>query len=311
MFRNMSKLDSPSYAGRFAPSPTGPLHFGSLIAALASYLDARHRHGRWLVRIEDVDTTRCKAQWASDILRTLEAFGLHWDGAIIYQSHETARYEEAIAKLRAAGMLYACTCSRREIGDSGIAGIDGPVYPGACRNLDHAEEDAALRVRTRDATVRFTDRVQGGISQRIASGVGDFVVRRRDGLHAYQLAVVVDDALQGVTDIVRGADLLDSTPRQIYLQHLLGLATPRYLHFPVAVDAAGQKLSKLSLAPDVYSAGARSALLLAALRHLGQDVAGVVETRSIPALLTAAAENWQPALIPRLRSIVAEGVSSA
>ena len=237
------------YIGRFAPSPTGALHFGSLIAALASWLDARRAGGRWLVRMEDLDTARVMPGAADAILRQLEAFGLEWDGAVVYQSARLDLYMRAIESLKAH--CYACACTRKELEDSALA-IDGSrIYPGTCRAGPAPGKAArAVRVRTNDEPVRFADRVQGVVSQSLERDIGDFVVRRADGLFAYQLAVVVDDAAQGVTDVVRGADLLDSTTRQIHLQRLLGYATPRYLHLPVATNVKGEKLSKQTQAAD-------------------------------------------------------------
>ncbi|HSN19634.1 MAG TPA: tRNA glutamyl-Q(34) synthetase GluQRS, partial [Usitatibacter sp.] len=259
-----------SYHGRFAPSPTGPLHFGSLVAALASWLDARAAAGRWSVRIEDVDSPRSVPGAGDAILRALEACGLEWDGEVARQSARTALYEEALERLRRAGAVYRCRCTRREIADSAIRGIEGAVYPGTCRGLSLAPDArCAERFRVPAGVVGFDDRVQGPVAQDVARDVGDFVLKRRDGLHAYQLAVVVDDAQQGVTDVVRGADLLASTPRQILLQRALGFATPRYLHFPVAVDARGEKLSKQNLAPALEGRAA-AARLPAALAFLGQ-----------------------------------------
>ncbi|MES2353943.1 MAG: tRNA glutamyl-Q(34) synthetase GluQRS [Pseudomonadota bacterium] len=233
------------YRGRFAPSPTGPLHFGSLVAAVGSYLEARCNNGKWLVRIEDIDGPRCKPEWADDILRTLEAFGFEWDGDPAYQSQRLSLYQDAIANLTLNDYIYPCGCSRKEIADSSMQGVEGAVYPGTCRNgLAPNRSPRALRVRTNSEVVSFTDTVRGEIQQNVETMIGDFVVRRADELVAYQLAVVVDDAEQGVTHVVRGADLLLSTPRQIHLQKLLRLPTPHYAHLPVAVNAAGEKLSK-------------------------------------------------------------------
>ncbi len=288
--------------GRFAPSPTGPLHLGSLVAAVASWLDARHARGAWLVRIEDVDETRTVPGAADDILRTLEAFGLHWDGVVVWQSRRKALYEEALEQLRAAGLAYRCRCSRKEIADSGLRGIEGAVYPGTCRNL--ALDSGAERFRVAEETVEIDDRVQGRIAQQVARDVGDFVLKRRDGLHAYQLAVVVDDADQGITDVVRGADLLQSTPRQVLLQRALGYPTPRYLHFPIAADAAGEKLSKQTLASAVDARGAAQ-LLADALAFLGQ----VPASSRIPAeMLAESAARWSVQRIPRQLSKRAPGV---
>jgi glutamyl-Q tRNA(Asp) synthetase len=287
-----------SYRGRFAPSPTGPLHFGSLVAAVASYLDAKAAGGEWHLRIEDVDTPRTAAGAETAILRTLEALGFAWDGPIVRQSERVARYEEALATLRERGLVYRCCCSRREIADSGIAGLDGVVYPGTCRHTHVPPEmQGAERFIVDDTPVAIHDRVQGLLIQRLASAVGDFVVKRRDGLFAYQLAVVVDDADLGVTDVVRGADLIDSTPRQVALQRALGYGTPRYLHVPVATRH-GEKLSKQTLAAAIdREKGAES--VAAALRFLGQDVSGA---ESPAAMLEQAARRWLPGRIPRRRA---------
>ncbi len=238
------------YLGRFAPSPTGPLHAGSLVAALASYLDARAHGGRWLIRIEDIDEARTVPGAAEDIIDTLAAFGMQSDGEIVWQSRRTALYEAAFAAL--GDRVYPCACSRKEIADSRVAlAPDGAaIYPGTCRDgLAPGRQQRAWRVRVpahgdAAAVIRFNDRWQGMVSENLADSVGDFVLRRADGFWAYQIAVVTDDANQQVTDIVRGADLLESTPRQIYLQRLLGLPTPRYLHVPVVVNERGEKLSK-------------------------------------------------------------------
>ncbi len=289
--------------GRFAPSPTGPLHFGSLVAALASWLDARAAGGEWLVRIEDVDVPRTVPGAAEDILRTLEAFGLHWDGEVAWQSRRTSLYEEALERLRSSGCVYRCRCSRKEVADAGLHGIEGAIYPGTCRELAiDASLSAAHRLRAEGVPVAFDDRVQGRISQDIAREIGDFVLKRRDASHAYQLAVVVDDAAQGVTDVVRGADLLQSTPRQILLQRTLGLATPRYLHFPVATNARGEKLSKQTLAPALHAEQAGE-LLAAALDFLSQPPPASRLPREI---LAAAVLSWDPARIaPRIDKMAA------
>jgi len=277
------------YTGRFAPSPTGPLHFGSLVAALASWLDARAARGRWLVRIEDLDTPRLQPDAADGILHSLERLGLGWDGEVLYQSARAPLYREAAEKLRES--VYWCGCTRREITDSslGLAADGAQIYPGICRNgLPAGKMPRALRVRSSSETIFFPDRVQGLTAQNLERDVGDFVLVRADGQFAYQLAVVVDDAAQGITDVVRGADLLDSTARQIHLQRLLGLPTPRYLHVPVALDAAGEKLSKQAGANAVSAADLRKAL-----GFLGQ-----AETDD----LAQAVRNWNPSLIPALRA---------
>lgn len=230
--------------GRFAPSPTGPLHFGSLIAAVGSYLSTRSQGGEWLVRMEDIDPPREVKGAAGDILRTLETYGFEWDGEILYQRRRRDAYETALDGLRRGNTLYPCTCTRKEVADSSVLGIEGPVYPGTCRaGLAQERVARAWRVRTEGAAIEFTDGVQGLQSSVLERDVGDFVVQRADGLYAYQLACVVNDAEQGMTEVVRGADLLTSTARQIHLQRLLGLPTPAYTHLPAAVNAQGEKLS--------------------------------------------------------------------
>jgi glutamyl-Q tRNA(Asp) synthetase len=293
-----------SYVGRFAPSPTGPLHFGSLVAALASWLDARRAGGRWLLRMEDLDAPRAMPGAAEAILRQLEAVGLGWDGEVLRQSERQETYEAALRAL--APHSYPCACTRRELEDSALA-IDGArIYPGTCRDgipagkRPHAGRTAfAVRVRTTEEPIRFTDRVQGEMVQSVAREVGDFVLRRADGLIAYQLAVVVDDGAQGVTDVVRGADLLDSTARQIHLQRLLGLPTPRYLHVPVAANAAGEKLSKQTRATDATPDD-----LAPALRFLGMTPP---EGAAPAELLAWAIGAWDPARIPVVRALPAPG----
>lgn len=260
------------YRGRFAPSPTGPLHFGSLIAAVGSYLEARARRGTWLVRMEDLDPPRIMPGAADEILRQLDRFGLAWDGPVVYQSARTETYREAFERLRARGMVYPCFCSRREIEDSAArtGAPSNPRYPGTCRGRAPApDRKPAWRIRTHDEPIRFQDRVQGMREQRVESECGDFVLLRADGVFAYQLAVVVDDAAQGVTAIVRGADLLDSTYRQILLQQALGLPQLEYLHLPVATNAKGEKLSKQTLAAPL-NASDPTPELWRALHFLGQ-----------------------------------------
>lgn len=284
------------YAGRFAPSPTGPLHFGSLVAALASWLDARAAGGAWLVRMEDLDRPREAPGAADGILRQLAALGLHWDGEVMRQSARTAAYREALAQLESLHATYWCGCTRREMEDSALAPDGARIYPGTCRGgLAPGRKPRAVRVRTDSTPIRFEDRVQGQCVQCVEREVGDFVLLRADGLFAYQLAVVVDDAAQGVTDVVRGADLLDSTARQVHLQHLLGLPTPRYLHVPVAVSAAGEKLSKTTGAGPAGIEDIPRAL--AFLGHAPPAEAGV------RGALGWARMHWNPARIPRMRAL--------
>jgi glutamyl-Q tRNA(Asp) synthetase len=275
----------PRYRGRFAPSPTGPLHFGSLVAAVGSYLDARAHGGEWLVRIEDVDVTRCSPHWSADILRTLEAFGFTWDGPVVYQTdaERQGAYAEALRRLERADSIYACGCSRKEIGDAqGGDGLTYPglIYPGTCRNgLARGKTARSFRLRVDGWVIRFTDRAFGTIEQALGSAIGDFILKRADGPFAYQLAVVVDDAEQGVTDVVRGEDLLDNTPRQIYLQRLLGYPEPRYRHLRVVTNAAGQKLSKQTGAEPLLIEHV-GALLVDAFVFLGLNPSS--DLRSLP-----------------------------
>lgn len=292
-----------SYRGRYAPSPTGPLHFGSLVAALGSWLEARAAGGQWLVRIEDLDAPRCVPGAADSILRTLGALGLDWDGEVVRQSRRIERYRAALAELAARGATYPCACTRREIADSSLRGIDGAVYPGTCRGgLPAGRAARAVRVRVGDEPIACDDRVQGRIVQRLAREVGDFVVDRADGCVAYQLAVVVDDAEQGITDVVRGADLLASTPRQIHLQRLLGLPAPRYAHLPVAVDAAGEKLSKQTHAAPV-DASAPGAALARALAFLGHRPPRALAAAPPAELLAWASGAWSIERVPAQRTI--------
>ncbi len=295
------------YRGRFAPSPTGPLHFGSLVAAVGSFLQARSQNGEWLVRIEDLDPPREVAGAADDILRTLEAYGLLWDRSVVYQSRRQDAYGAAIDTLRAREALYVCACTRREIADSSLSGSDGPVYPGRCRRgVAAGRRGRAWRVRTDDACIVFHDALQGRHASHLEREVGDFVVRRADGCFAYQLAVVVDDAEQGITEVVRGADLLGSTARQIHLQCLLGLATPCYAHLPAAVNAAGEKLSKQTFAPAVPRA-APLPVLARVLEFLGQPVPPEVRDTDLDSFWRWAIAHWQLGRVPRERAIVVTG----
>jgi len=266
-------MASSSYRGRFAPSPSGPLHFGSLVAAVASYADARHNAGEWLVRIEDVDQTRTRPDAERQILAALKAFGMHWDEQPVRQSERGIHYDAALQTLIETGHAYRCNCSRRLIATMARVGSEGPIYPGTCRSKPpDPKRAAAWRLAVGDELLHVEDRVVGGIQQNLAADIGDFVIRRIDGFTAYQLAVVVDDHAQGISDIVRGADLLWSTPRQNLLQRLLGYPSPRYAHIPLVYGADGHKLSKSDNAHVVELARpVRS--LRAAWRHLGQQQA--------------------------------------
>lgn len=291
--------------GRFAPSPSGPLHFGSMVAALGSSLSARAAGGRWLLRIEDVDTPRIVPGAAEGILRTLEQFGFEWDGPVVWQSRRTDAYRAAFEALRAAERVFPCACTRREIADSALARDGTRRYPGTCRDgLAPGREARAWRLRVEPGEVSFDDAVQGPIREDVAADVGDFVLLRADGLFAYQLAVVVDDAEAGVTEVVRGADLLDSTGRQILLQRLLGHPQPRYAHLPVASNAAGEKLSKQTLARAVEGADP-ARVLVDALDFLGQEPPAGLAEAGLAAVWAWARQHWSMARVPRRCSVPA------
>ncbi|MGK9065561.1 tRNA glutamyl-Q(34) synthetase GluQRS [Stutzerimonas chloritidismutans] len=284
------------YVGRFAPTPSGYLHFGSLMAALASYLDARAAGGRWLLRMEDLDPPREMPGAQAAIVQALEAYGFEWDGPMERQSSRLDVYAAVIEQLRAQGHAYACTCSRKQL--EPFAGL----YPGFCRGAGRDAADAAIRLLVPERTFRFIDRVQGEFGQHLSTDVGDFVIRRRDGLVAYQLAVVLDDAWQGVTDIVRGADLLDSTPRQLYLQELLGLPCPRYLHVPLIIQPDGHKLGKRYRSPPLQ-ANEATPMLLRALRALGQPTPEPLADALPYEILEWAIRHWNADRIPRVRTL--------
>jgi glutamyl-Q tRNA(Asp) synthetase len=285
-----------TYRGRFAPSPTGPLHFGSLVSALASWLDARAHEGTWLVRIEDIDGPRTVPGAAEDILATLERFGMHANETPLWQSQLTARYAAALDQLKSTGLIYPCGCTRKEIADSLLhahARNTTLAYPGTCRAGLHGKPARARRLRVPDgeaAAITFEDRWQGEQKQNLATEVGDFVLRRADDQWAYQLAVVVDDADAGITHIVRGVDLMDSTARQIYLQRCLGVPTPQYLHVPVVTNERGEKLSKQNGATALDSDKPLEALGAAA-RHLGLDLGDKAHT-TLESFYAAATTAW-------------------
>jgi glutamyl-Q tRNA(Asp) synthetase len=290
--------------GRFAPSPTGPLHFGSLLAALASYLEAKKSQGKWLVRMEDLDKPREMKGAAEDILRTLEAYGLYWDGEIVHQSRRTDLYQSALNQLNVEKRTYACSCSRKEIQDSvtnSQIGIEGIIYPGTCREKHITKIPHAIRVKTLDQNIRFEDTVQGFVTQNLAKQIGDFVVKRADNLFAYQLAVVVDDHLQGITHIVRGADLLDSSTRQIYLQDLLGYQHIQYAHIPAAHNQQGEKLSKQTFAQAISAKDARKNLYQA-LCYLGQRPPADLGAEKTEQILSWAKDNWNINKVPKQKS---------
>lgn len=298
-----STVSTPTaYRGRFAPSPTGPLHPGSLVAAFGSWLHARHAGGQWLVRIEDVDLLREVPGAAGLQLQALDAFGLRADGEILRQADRDDAYRTALERLLSNGHAYVCHCSRADIIAHG--GVHRACVPGARR------PDPAIRFHVPDGTtVSFVDQIQGSFEQQVDTDVGDFILRRADGFWAYQLAVVVDDAAQVISDVVRGADLLDSTPRQILLQRALDLPTPRYAHLPLVVDAAGRKLSKSSAALPVDSANPLPSLRVA-WSILGQPAAAVAVASSLDAFLGACVEAFDPILIPRGPSALSDAVET-
>lgn len=302
------------YRGRFAPSPTGPLHFGSLVTAVASYLEARSRRGEWLVRIENPDPPREIPGASRDILHTLEALQMFWDGEVLYQHDRNPVYAALTEKLIRRHLVYPCICTRKEIADSSIRGIDGPVYPGTCRHginlpdahrlYDTAKKPHALRVRVNNTLAGFRDTLQGPVHQQLENDIGDFVLQRADQVYTYQLAVVADDAWQQITHVVRGADLLSSTPRQIYLQQLLGYPTPVYLHVPVAVNSRGEKLSKQTgaLPADLSDP---VPILVQVLHFLGQAPPAALLDGNIISFWDWAIRHWQSANIPRQLSLSA------
>jgi glutamyl-Q tRNA(Asp) synthetase len=286
------------YRGRFAPTPSGALHFGSLVAALGSYLDARAHGGEWHLRIDDLDPPRVVAGSADSILRTLDAFGFAWDGPVVYQGQRGEAYRAALDRLTDAGLLYGCDCTRKLLKENARSGVDGPVYPGTCRE-QHLSMNLALRFRVPETRIAFDDLLAGRVACDVANECGDFVLRRVDGVFSYQLAVAVDDAELGVSHVVRGADLLASTPRQIVLQQALGYPTPVYLHLPVALNETGGKLSKQTLAAPLRDDDPLPALLHAAA-FLGLDLRD--EVGSLATFWPLAAQLWRREKLPLLRA---------
>lgn len=288
------------YTGRFAPSPTGLLHIGSLLTAVASYADARSNGGKWLVRMEALDPPREMRGAESHILHTLEAFGFEWDGEVAYQSRRYALYEETLCRLKTAGLVYPCHCSRKDWQAGARRGADGFVYNGRCRHPGQRPapqgKQPAWRIRVPDRDIGFSDGIVGGYAQNLAGDIGDFVLLRADGYWAYQLAVVADDAEQGVTHIVRGQDLLVSTPRQIYLQQCLDVPTPQYAHLPLLTNAQGQKWSKQTLAPAL-DLNRREQLLRQVFRYLNLPEAP--ETDRPAELLDWAVAHWDMDKVPK------------
>ena len=284
------------HSGRFAPSPTGDLHFGSLVSAVASFLQAKHVHGEWLIRMEDIDPPREVPGSATRILHDLSRLGLNSDRPVLYQSTRTSAYQSALNTLLSERKAFWCGCSRNELPPSGI-------YPGTCRNgLAPGKYPRAVRLRVEGSTIRFSDLIQGAIEENLEDSVGDFIIHRADGLPAYQLAVVVDDAFQGITEVVRGSDLLESTARQIHLQHALGLPTPAYAHHPLALGDDGKKLGK-RFGSDPVGRLPAAEVVSAALQFLGQNPPGGMELKK---LWSWACEHWQAESIPRVECMRVE-----
>ncbi|MGA7828776.1 MAG: tRNA glutamyl-Q(34) synthetase GluQRS [Geobacteraceae bacterium] len=304
----MTPVKIPKTIGRFAPSPTGPLHLGSLVTALGSYLLAKQEGGQWFLRIEDLDTPRVIPGVADDMLRTLDTLGFQWDGEVIWQSRRSEAYAVALERLLESASAYPCGCSRAEIARIATAphpDDEGPVYPGLCRDgLPPGKSPRSVRVRVTDEPICFKDGLLEQVCQDLAATGGDFVVKRADGLYAYQLAVVVDDAESGVNQVVRGADLLSSTPRQIHLQRLLGYPEPDYFHFPLVTDPDGAKLSKrdnavsLAASRDLEREG--HLLLFDSLRFLGQNPPIFLRDSSCPEILSWAVQNFSLDAVPRV-----------
>jgi glutamyl-Q tRNA(Asp) synthetase len=290
-------MTEPHYRGRFAPSPTGPLHFGSLIAATASYLQARSQQGEWFVRIEDIDPPREMSGATDAIIKSLDAFGFEWDGTIDYQRERIERFHAALETLKQQDMAYPCACTRKELAD-----YNSPVYPGICRNgLAAGRKARAWRLRVANS-ILLEDAIQGAIKYDLPSNAGDFVLLRADGLIAYQLAVAIDDAEQGITEVVRGADLLDSTPRQIYIQQTLQLASPHYAHHPVIVNRQGEKLSKQTHAPELDDAHPTQQIWQA-LAFLGQSPEQALKHATVGEIWDWAYHHWQMDNVPKTRTI--------
>ncbi|WP_198246467.1 tRNA glutamyl-Q(34) synthetase GluQRS [methane-oxidizing endosymbiont of Gigantopelta aegis] len=294
---NASETGKQPYIGRFAPSPTGPLHLGSLYTALASFLDARHHHGQWRLRIDDLDRFRILPEASDQILFILDKLGLYWDGPVYYQSQHIADYDAAIDRLYQNGMLYPCSCSRKKLAQS------GSVYPGFCRKNTHtSQQPYALRIKTDAQPIHFIDRLQGKIQQCLPQTTGDFIVKRKDNIIAYQLAVVIDEQQQHITQVVRGLDLLDSTTRQLYIQQQLDLAQPEYMHIPLIVDSHGIKLSKQTQA-EAVSAHNPGQTLWHLLQKLNQHPPSELKHASAQDVLDWAIPHWQVDKLKKIRAI--------
>ncbi|THB72330.1 MAG: tRNA glutamyl-Q(34) synthetase GluQRS [Gammaproteobacteria bacterium] len=280
-----------NYIGRFAPSPTGPLHFGSLVAAVGSYLEAKTNHGKWLLRVEDIDPPREVKGATKNIISTLEQFGFEWDEHITYQSRRYEIYQEYIDQLLHRSLAYSCGCSRKEIAKTATRSANGLIYPGTCRIGLGNKEPRSVRLLTENIDINFHDLVQGVIIQNLETESGDYVIKRADGLYAYNLAVVIDDQLSGITDIVRGHDLLACTCQHIYLQRVLHFDTPRYAHLPIAINKSGQKLSKQNLAKEIDTHNKAQALFNA-LTFLNQNPDKQLLESDLDSIWNWSIENW-------------------
>ena len=289
------------YIGRFAPSPTGPMHFGSLVTAVASYLDAKHQDGLWKVRMEDLDQPRVIKHSDKSILDTLHQHGFQWDDEVIYQSHRLDIYQNCLSKLNQQENTYFCGCSRKEIADSAMSGIDGMIYPGTCRDKKLDSKNHALRIKVEDVYVTFEDKIQGLIEQNILRNFGDFILKRSDGIYAYQLAVVIDDVIQNISTIIRGADLIDSTSRQIYLQKKLSFPSPNYGHIPIATFNR-KKLSKENQSTPVDHSNIKDNLI-ACLKFLGQNYEVIQKENTLTNFWATAIQLWDISLVPKRKMI--------
>ena len=282
------------YRGRFAPTPSGPLHFGSLTTAVGSFLQAKTHNGEWLVRIEDIDPPRIVNGATDSILYCLEKYGLYWDKSVFYQSTQNHLFQQAIDELHAKGLLFSCSCSRKKIAEINKGAENPALYPGTCRNAALAiKKENALRIKTNDALIEFDDQFSRKFSQHLSTDVGDFIVKRAGGYFAYHLAVVVDDYEQGITDVIRGYDLIDSTCPHIYLQSSLGFNTPTYGHLPLIVDTQGAKLSKQNKNVMPLLENEPVPILVHALRCLGQTVPTELLDSDLDSFWKWAIQNWQ------------------
>lgn len=292
------------YRGRFAPTPSGPLHAGSLLTALASWLCARAAGGRWLLRIDDLDAARCRPEHATHILQQLQAHGLYWDESPRWQSQQVEHYRAALAMLESAEQLYRCRCTRAVLAREQHSGVDGSVYSGRCRQLGIRGGDTALRLRVAPGTAVLADAAQGRLTRDIERDIGDFVLRRRDGIIGYHLACAIDEHQQGITEVVRGADLIGPTFCQQQIFTALGLQAPTYRHLPLLLDAHGRKLSKQNHAPLIDPTQA-PANLHASLRRLGQNPPDTLSTDTVDTVLNWALAHWNPSRIPSGHSVAA------